>query len=134
MSDLMLDPVQESSLHVSGIYKIWFDGLPGYYIGSAKSIHKRFLAHLASLRRGTHANYRLQRIHDMYGAHVFHIQIEEVVLDPRKLYRTEQKYLDRHVGQPGCYNIAPPPWLGGPAPRRKRRYVNRARRPLPRPE
>jgi len=64
------------------------------YIGSSKDFGKRRRAHLNALRLNKHANYRLQRLYNLYGEPDLVFDILEIVEDANVLIKKEQHYID----------------------------------------
>ena len=88
----------------SGIYRI--DGPNGkFYIGSAKRFKTRWSGHLSHLRKGTHANQKLQMAWNKYGEQAFVFSIVEVVDDHSKLIEREQHWIDKTEAVANGYNI-----------------------------
>lgn len=92
--------------HTSGIYKIVCLANKKFYIGSTVNLHKRWLDHQRDLFHQAHANQKLQRAYQKYGADTFQFEIIEFVLPPF-LKEREQYYLDKYkpFGSKG-FNIA----------------------------
>lgn len=76
------------------------------YVGSSCNILKRFNAHKYNLRKGTHANSKLQNAWDKHGEKyfIFNLLVE---LEKCQLESEEQKLLDIVFKEKDmCYNIA----------------------------
>lgn len=89
----------------SGIYKIVnkIDGK--YYVGSSKSIKKRWIEHKRRLINNDHHNDHLQNTFNKHGFDIFDFMIIESV-DIKNLKDIEQKYLDiAKTEQDKCYNL-----------------------------
>jgi group I intron endonuclease len=89
----------------SGIYKIVnkIDGK--YYVGSSKSIKKRWIEHKRRLINNDHHNDHLQNTFNKHGFDKFDFMIIESV-DIKNLKDIEQKYLDiAKTEQDKCYNL-----------------------------
>lgn len=81
----------------------------GYrYIGSGKSVRRRWATHLSFLRAGRHHNPRLQRVWNKYGEGVFEIAvIEHSTVEG--LIAAEQRWLDstNAASRRDYYNFLP---------------------------
>lgn len=97
---------------VTGIYRIFSQASGKFYFGSAINIRKRWSWHKAFLRKGAHPNLHLQRAWNKYGEPAFLFEVWELC-SRRALRKTEQKYLDRWVGNQKCYNIASDAYVPG---------------------
>ncbi len=88
----------------SGIYRI--DGPNGkFYIGSAKRFSTRWSGHLSRLRKGVHANQKLQSAWNKYGEAAFTFKVIEEITDLDCLIEREQFWIDT-TDAVGCgYNI-----------------------------
>jgi group I intron endonuclease len=89
----------------TGIYTITNLVNEKFYIGSAIDIHNRWSDHRSNLRSNKHANVHLQRSWNKHGENSFKFEIK-VLCDMTNLRKIEQIYLDEHVGNKMCYNIA----------------------------
>lgn len=88
----------------SGIYRI--DGPSGkFYVGSAQSISRRWIEHKRDLRKGDHANPKLQCAWNCHGESAFRISVLEVVADLSKLLEREQHWLDALDAVGAGYNV-----------------------------
>jgi group I intron endonuclease len=94
----------EVNMKKCGIYKITNTKNNFYYIGSSVDITSRFCNHRSSLRKNSHNNPKLQNAWNKYGEHCFSFEIVELC-DPTKLYRIEQKHLNKIKGCSKTYNI-----------------------------
>lgn len=91
---------------LSGIYQI--NGPTGkFYVGSAAHIPRRWIEHKRDLRKGDHANAKLQCAWNKHGELAFTIQILEVVTDVHRLIEREQHWLDATNAASVGYNILP---------------------------
>jgi group I intron endonuclease len=63
----------------SGVYQIRCIPTGKIYVGSAVNLQKRWQEHRRALRRGKHANYRLQRAWDEFGEEHFEFAVLELV-------------------------------------------------------
>lgn len=90
---------------VSAIYVIEHLPTGFFYIGSSKNVARRRNDHLAMLRRGSHHNIRLQRIHKKYGTEMLRFEVLAFV-EPGDLAAVEQRLLDRLRAHPLCLNLA----------------------------
>lgn len=88
----------------SGIYSITAPS-GKRYIGSAKDIKRRWLAHLSALRGHRHQNGALQRAADKYGVEALVFEVLEHCA-PDVLFKREQFFMDTHA-RAHLYNIAP---------------------------
>ena len=93
------------NLKTSGIYRIVCIKNGRYYYGSPNNIGLRWKQHLRSLRERNHYNIYMQRVWNKYGENSFHIELVENISND-KLLDTEQLYLDEHIDNPKCMNIA----------------------------
>lgn len=87
--------------HHSGIYRITVargEKPPKYYIGQAKSLRQRKIAHLSLLRRGIHQNSPLQSAFNKYGEARVSFEIL-LVCDPSLMTLYEQVVLDSFAGE-----------------------------------
>lgn len=100
---------------MSIIYQITCVETKKFYIGSTMNKHQRWARHRKELRAGTHVNKHLQAAWTKYGESAFTFTVLEEVGAPALLFAVEQRYLDKHVGQDGCFNFskyAGAPWRG----------------------
>lgn len=75
------------------------------YIGQAQDVRARWIAHKSSLRLGKHGNVHLQRAWNKYGENVFKFSVlEYCTVD--QLNEREQHYLNTHIPNGICYNVA----------------------------
>lgn len=89
---------------VSGIYRI--DGPNGkFYVGSAKRISRRWIEHKRDLRRGDHANPRLQAAWNCYGESAFSLSVLELVESLEDLIDREQYWIDVLDAVGAGYNV-----------------------------
>lgn len=65
----------ENIKNKSGIYRFWCNNHS--YIGSAKNLKKRLLAHLSTMRNGKHHNHTVQNVYNKYGIENFYFEILE---------------------------------------------------------
>ena len=77
----------------SGIYKIVLQS-GQFYVGSALNIHRRFQRHVSYLRRGKHANPKLQAAWQEHKEGGLRLEVLEIVDDPQQLLSREQHYID----------------------------------------
>lgn len=84
-----------------GIYKLTFSN-GHYYIGQAVDTRRRFAQHKRELKKGIHANSRLQNCYNKYGEPTFEV-IEEC--EKEQLNNIETKYLYQHVDNEFCCNM-----------------------------
>jgi len=64
------------------------------YIGSAHYLRRRFNEHLYWLKRGEHANYKLQALWDKHGETAFELTVLEYLQDPSVILVREQFWID----------------------------------------
>ena len=60
--------ITQSNGQCCGVYMINSQATKQYYIGSSRNIYNRSKQHLYDLNRNVHANYKLQKLYDDYGA------------------------------------------------------------------
>lgn len=77
-----------------GIYAIRHVASGKLYVGSSVDVHKRRREHRSALKRGDHANARLQNAWNKYGPGAFVFEILEIVDDLRDLIPREQAAID----------------------------------------
>lgn len=77
------------------------------YVGSAMSVSRRFIEHKRDLKRGTHANRKLQNAWNKYGKDSFTFSVIEEVNSPTDLLIREQFWIDSLRVVKTGYNIAP---------------------------
>jgi len=86
-----------------GLYIIWLSDTH-YYGGRAKKFLSRWSRHLRWLKNGDHPNQHMQNVYNKFG------RFEPIILTaiecPDTRLASEQFWLDRHVGKPGCVNIS----------------------------
>lgn len=90
-----------------GIYRIVNTVSGRFYVGSAVNVRNRAHGHLSALRKGLHANNRLQKAWVKYGADAFRIEILEKVVAVEDLLAREQHYLDELRACEDGYNLNP---------------------------
>lgn len=78
----------------SGIYRITCTVTGKFYIGSTKSLRRRYQAHFGNLQRKVHNNNKLQQAFNKYGLNAFVFEVLELIL-PVFLLEREQYWLDR---------------------------------------
>jgi predicted GIY-YIG superfamily endonuclease len=82
------------------------------YFGCTDSYTSRISTHLSQLRAGKHANKRLQRDYDLYGAACFRFEIIQeftkykTVAANRRAARKQEKKLIRETYFMESYNVA----------------------------
>lgn len=78
-------PKHGASRRISGIYTITCTTPTGVhtYVGKSKHIHARCYQHSSSLRKGHHANKRLQALYDTHGILSLEMKIIELVPPPK---------------------------------------------------
>ena len=90
---------------VCGIYEIRNIKNEKFYIGSSKSIYKRWVQHKRELKKGTHHNAYLQRSYKVHGEGSYDYSIIEECSEDN-LFEVEQRHLDKHHGKKECYNLS----------------------------
>lgn len=88
-----------------GIYRI--DGPGRFYVGSAKSVSRRWIEHKRDLRRGDHANPHLQAAWNKHGEAAFSFTVLEWVDDAALLLKREQHWLGALKAVEEGYNLLP---------------------------
>lgn len=86
----------------SGVYQITNKVNGKFYVGSAVNLVRRKKCHFVDLRRGKHANAKLQRAFNKYGEDAFEWSILEFVNDASLLIEIEQRFIDSLLP---AYNI-----------------------------
>lgn len=79
-----------------GIYQIFCNANNKYYIGSSKSVKKRWAIHRYLLKRNEHTNEHLQNAYNKYGKDSMHYSIVEILpLDAsvEEIERQETKWV-----------------------------------------
>jgi group I intron endonuclease len=89
---------------MSIIYQITCIETQKFYIGSTMNKAQRWARHRRELRQGRHINKHLQAAWSKYGETTFEFSVLEEVTTPELLFAVEQRYLDKHVGSPQCFN------------------------------
>jgi len=89
---------------MSIIYQITCIETQKFYIGSTMNKAQRWARHRRELRQGKHINKHLQAAWSKYGEIAFEFIVLEEVTTPELLFAVEQRYLDKHVGSPQCFN------------------------------
>jgi group I intron endonuclease len=89
---------------MSIIYQIACIETQKFYIGSTMNKAQRWARHRRELRQGKHINKHLQAAWSKYGEVAFEFSVLEEVTTPELLFAVEQRYLDKHVGSPQCFN------------------------------
>lgn len=89
---------------MSIIYQITCIKTQKFYIGSTMNKAQRWARHRRELRQGKHVNKHLQAAWSKHGEEAFEFRILEEVTAPELLFAVEQRYLDKHVGSPQCFN------------------------------
>lgn len=94
------------NLAVAGIYRI--DGPNGkFYVGSAKHIGRRWTEHKRDLRKGCHANPKLQCAWNCHGESRFTLNVLEPVANLGDLIVCEQFWIDTLDAVNAGYNVLP---------------------------
>lgn len=89
-----------------GIYKIINVVNNKFYVGSAEVFARRKRIHWWRLRRGDHANAKLQAAWNKYGETSFIFVIVEEHEEGTDILAAENVWLKEHVGKDYCYNLA----------------------------
>jgi len=89
---------------MSIIYKITCIETGKFYIGSTMNKAQRWARHRRELRQWKHVNKHLQAAWNKYGEVAFEFSVLEEVTTPELLFAVEQRYLDKYVGSPQCFN------------------------------
>lgn len=93
---------------ISGIYLITCKpegGLPYYYVGQSIDCGRRKTEHFGELRRGSHANAKMQNVFRSHKESAFTFEVLEECA-PSDLEQAEQFWLDEMVGYRRCMNAA----------------------------
>jgi len=85
----------------AGVYRISCIPTGKVYVGSARSIRRRWRRHVALLTTGAHHNRHLQRAWNKYGETAFRFDVVELV-PVGLLLDVEQRHIDEH---PDAFNI-----------------------------
>jgi hypothetical protein len=88
-----------------GIYKIVNLVNGKYYVGGAYNLDSRYRAHKSELKKGNHANSRLQRSYNKYGTDSFEFALIEILDKTTEVRDREQFHLD-NLKSPNCYNLS----------------------------
>jgi group I intron endonuclease len=96
--------VDNNGVPMSIIYQITCVTTGKFYIGSTMNKAQRWARHRRELRLGKHVNKHLQASWSKYGEAAFEFSILEEVKTQELLFVVEQRYLDKHVGSPECFN------------------------------
>lgn len=89
-----------------GIYKIINIINNKFYVGSAEVFARRKRLHWWRLRRGDHANFKLQAAWNKYGETSFTFVVVEEHGPEADILAAENVWLKEHVGKEYCYNLA----------------------------
>jgi group I intron endonuclease len=89
-----------------GIYAIRNGWNGKRYIGQARNVFNRWLAHKVQLRKGKHHSIKLQRAWNKDGEQSFVFEVLEIVVD-NDLTEREQWWMDHYNACKEGYNIAP---------------------------
>jgi len=93
---------------VCGIYKITNDLTNKCYVGQSVNIKKRIAEHFRTLRKGEHANSKLQNAFNKYGENAFSWSIEVYCEDPEEMDLIEEAFIsgEAHFEEELFFNIA----------------------------
>lgn len=94
----------------SGVYTIQNTVSGKTYIGSSRSLKRRFIQHRKALRDGTHYNKHLQYAWNKYGESAFVFKIT-LICTPEQMQEYEQRLID---GLNPAYNQSPSAFSGIP--------------------
>jgi group I intron endonuclease len=97
---------------IGGVYFILCRPTMEFYVGSAKNIAGRRLHHRSFLRRGSHANQRLQAAFDRHGEAAFSIGLIESVSDPLLTGAREQFWIKTLAPRLNIANHVDAPFRG----------------------
>lgn len=89
----------------TGIYMIVCTGNDMFYVGSAVNMRSRWMQHLRELKRGNHANKRMQGAFKKYGENAFFSAAVEIVGDKKELICVEQRWIDATCAVSSGFNI-----------------------------
>ena len=89
-----------------GIYRIIHVASGKNYVGSAKNIEKRAVAHLGQLELGKHYNRHLQNAYSKYGRDAFRLEIIKECAENERL-TWEQRYISDAWDSGLLYNMNP---------------------------
>lgn len=90
----MLVIAEKEDLKKSGVYSILVKGTNLIYIGSSKSIYRRYKEHSLTLKKGLHSNYNLQEYYDK--GYTLEISIIEQEWDRIKLREREYFHIKKN--------------------------------------
>jgi len=85
-----------------GVYKIFFDKSPEFYIGSSYDLYGRFVRHTKLFKRGIHTK-KIQEAYNKNGDYSVEIL---TFCKKEEIKDIEQKYLDENKSNPNLCNIA----------------------------
>lgn len=99
------------------IYTITNTANNKFYVGSTNDAISRRYVHWRRLRTGVHHSAHLQAAWNKYGEAAFQFSVVETYTTKEDMLAAEQRWLDKYVDTPSCYNFsknATSPWLGQP--------------------
>jgi group I intron endonuclease len=80
----------------SGVYTITNIKTSQVYVGSSKTIEKRFQQHQIMLKKGEHHSYKLQEAWNECGSESFVLSILQEVEELASLVEVEQQFIDQY--------------------------------------
>ena len=98
--------INKDNIMARGIYKIINIVNNKFYVGSAEVFARRKRIHWWKLRRGDHANAKLQAAWNKYGEASFIFVIVEEHAEGTDILAAENVWLKEHVGKDYCNNLA----------------------------
>ena len=98
--------INKENIMARGIYKIINVVNNKFYVGSAEVFARRKRLHWWGLRRGDHANAKLQAAWNKYGESAFTFVVVEEYGPEVDILAAENVWLKEHVGKDYCYNLA----------------------------
>lgn len=110
-----------------GIYLLRFEGVDGFYIGSAMHMKQRWNKHMRLLRKRQHANPMLQAAWDKAGEGAAQVFVLEDVGEAAMLAEREQHYIDT-MNPPMNILLKAKSWLGMHHSQESREKIGRAHR------
>lgn len=87
---------------MQGIYKITIGNK--FYYGQSMDLNNRRSQHLSNLKNNKHCNKFMQRVYNKYLD--FNFEVVEEVVDVSLLDSREQYYIDLHIDNADCMNLA----------------------------
>ena len=109
--------------NICGLYVIDCTANGTRYFGSSQNIARRWRQHRWDLRKGSHANGRLQRTWTKYGEGAFRFSVLAII-EPSDRLETERRLLAIVIADPSTINLSAAP--NGGRPGRKHSAASRA--------